>query len=191
MTPNAPRQEFAGADRRPFCFEGFAILRLAAFIAAAALGVSGCAATPPSRTQRTVGYTRSIAAVRLDPGTALADLNGYRASHGLSPVRLDPSLTAMAQRQAEAMAAANQVSHEVAGSFSARLTAAGVATREAGENLGAGYRSVAEAMDGWRGSPAHDANLLLPRATRFGIALAKDPSTDYGVYWAMVIAADP
>jgi hypothetical protein len=32
---------------------------------------------------------------------------------------------------------------------------------------------------------------LLAKATRFGIALAKDPRTEFRVYWAMEIAADP
>jgi len=83
------------------------------------------------------------------------------------------------------------MSHDVSGSFASRLAASGVATAEAGENLGAGYRSVAEAMDGWRHSPEHDANLRLARVTRFGIALAKDATTEYGIYWAMVVAAEP
>jgi hypothetical protein len=33
-------------------------------------------------------------------------------------------------------------------------------------------------------------NLLLPEATRFAIAIAKNPDTQYGVYWAMEIAAE-
>ena len=46
-------------------------------------------------------------------------------------------------------------------------------------------------MRGWEESPEHNANLLLPKATRFGVALAKDASTGYGTYWAMVVAAEP
>ena len=162
----------------------------AALSLAAALAIGACAGAPPPREAAAPGLPRSISAVRLDPAEALVDLDAYRANFGLAPVRIDPALSAMAQRQAAAMVAANQMSHDVKGSFSSRLAASGIAAGEAGENLGAGYRSVAQAMDGWRRSPEHDANLRLPRVTRFGIALAKDPSTDYGVYWAMVIAAD-
>ena len=61
----------------------------------------------------------------------------------------------------------------------------------AAENLGGGYYSLQEAMDGWRRSPAHNSNLLMPDAKRFGIAIAKDAHTHYGVYWAMEMAADP
>ena len=118
-------------------------------------------------------------------------LNAYRASHGLAAVRLDPGLMAMAQRQADAMVAGNVLSHTVAGTFQARLAASGVDTTEAGENLGAGYFSLEEAMAGWRDSPEHDANLLITQATRIGVAIAKSPRTHYGVYWALEIAAEP
>ena len=51
--------------------------------------------------------------------------------------------------------------------------------------------SFDEALAGWRTSAGHDANLLMPGATRFGIALAKNPSAGYGAYWAMEVAAEP
>jgi uncharacterized protein YkwD len=134
---------------------------------------------------------REVAAVHLDPAAASEALNAYRASRSLGRVRLDPALTAMAQRQANAMVAGNKMSHDVAGSFSSRLAASGVDTTEAGENLGEGYYSLEEAMTSWRQSSEHDANLLMARATRFGIGIAKDPRTHFGVYWAMEIAAEP
>ncbi len=134
---------------------------------------------------------RSVASVHVDPAAAAAMLNAYRASRGLGPVRLDPALTAMAQRQADAMVAANALSHDVGGNFPSRLAGAGVDASEAGENLGGGYYSTEEALAGWRGSPEHDANLLIARATRFGIAVAKDARTQYRAYWAMEVAADP
>jgi uncharacterized protein YkwD len=133
----------------------------------------------------------SLASVHVDPPAATAMLNAYRASRGLGPVRLDPALNAMAQRQADAMVAANALSHDVGGSFSSRLAGAGVDATEAGENVGGGYYSTEEALTGWRGSPEHDANLLIARATRFGIAVAKDARTQYRVYWAMEVAAEP
>ncbi len=134
---------------------------------------------------------QALASVHVDPTAATAMLTAYRASHGLKPVRLDPALTAMAQRQADAMVAANALSHDVGGSFSARLAAAGVDTPRAGENIGGGYYSTKEAFAGWRDSPAHNANLLMPQATRFGIAIAKDAGTRLKVYWAMEVAAEP
>ncbi len=96
----------------------------------------------------------------------------------------------MAQRQADAMVAGDALSHNVGGAFQSRLAASGIVATEAGENLGAGYFSLDEAMAGWRGSAEHDANLRMAGFTRMGVAIAKSPHTHYGVYWALDLAAD-
>jgi hypothetical protein len=157
---------------------------------AAALALVGCAAGI-EEPQRRVWSAKDLAAVRLDPAAAAADLNAYRAAKGLPPIRLDPALSAMAERQAKAMASAGAISHDAAGSFQSRLAASGIDATEAGENLGGGYLSLSEAMSGWRHSPGHDANLLMAGGSRFGIAIAKNPNTQYGVFWAMEIAGEP
>ena len=159
---------------------------LSALLATALL--AGCYETPLAPLDARLD--NRLADVRLDPQALEASLNAYRAAHGLAPVRLDSQLTAMAQRQADAMVAGNALSHDVAGAFRARLAASGVEADEAGENLGAGYFSVDEAMEGWRGSAEHDANLRMAGATRIGVAIAKSPHTHYGVYWALELAAD-
>jgi uncharacterized protein YkwD len=160
--------------------------------AAATLGamltVAGCSLEPEPR----VVYTRSattLAKVQLDPVAATAKLNAYRAEKGLNPLRLDPTLTAVAERQAQAMAKSGVMSHDVDGSLSARLAASGI-NAQIGENLGAGYMSFDDVMAGWRSSAGHDANLLMSGATRFGVALAKNRSDAYGAYWAMEVGAE-
>jgi uncharacterized protein YkwD len=130
-------------------------------------------------------------AVRLDRAEATAWLNSYREKSGLAPVRLDPELSEIAQKQADAMASADKVSHEVNGSFAVRLAAKSVSASEAGENVCAGYFSTAAAMEAWRRSPDHDVNLRLRSASRFGIALAKNPHSSWGAFWAMTIASPP
>jgi uncharacterized protein YkwD len=150
--------------------------------------LAGCAAeivepTPPTR--------RALDSVRLDPAQAAAWLNAYRADAGLDPVHLDPELTAFAQAQADAMAAADKVAHDVKGSFAVRLAAAGVRAGEAGENVCAGYFSTSDAMAAWRASPEHDVNLRMRAASRFGVALAKNPRSPWGAFWAMAIASPP
>jgi len=158
----------------------------------AILFLAGCGGEEPLRSGSIApNVARQVAAVHLDPAAATAALNAYRASHGLAAVRLDPTLTAMAQRQADAMVASNEMSHNVAGSFTARLLATKLDTPRAAENLGGGYYSLEEALAGWRASPEHNANLLMPQAARFGIAIAKDPRTQFRVYWAMELAAEP
>jgi uncharacterized protein YkwD len=159
--------------------------------AAALLALAACTAAPPEPRLTHRLSAEAIAAVKLDPAAAAAALNVYRAGKGLKPVKLDPALTAMAERQAKAIATGGVLSHDVAGSFPSRLAQSGVDTWKAAENLGGGYMSLAQAMTGWRESPAHDANLLLPEGARFGIAIAKNRDTQYGVYWAMEIAAEP
>ncbi len=138
---------------------------------------------PPTR--------RALDAVRLDPAQATAWLNAYRAKSGLGPIRLDHDLMALAQSQADAMAAADRMSHDVKGNFASRLAAAGVRVGEAGENVCAGYYSTAEAMEAWRRSPEHDVNLRIDAATRFGIGLAKNPRSRWAAFWAMAIASPP
>ena len=157
----------------------------------AALALSACGGEPLSTAPINPASLRALASVRVDPAAATAILTAYRASHGLGPVRLDPALMAMAQREADAMIAHNALSHDVAGDFTARLLASGLDTPRAAENLGGGYYSTEDAFDGWRNSADHNANLLMPQATRFGIALAKDPRTRLRVYWAMELAAEP
>ncbi len=164
----------------------------AGFCFAATIGVvfalTGCSEAPEPRAVYVPSAT-TLAKVRLEPVAATAKLNAYRAEKGLNPLRLDPALTAMAERQAQAMAQSGKMSHDVAGSFSTRLAASGI-NAPTGENLGAGYMSFDEALAGWRSSAGHDANLLMSGATRFGVALAKNRSDAYGAYWAMEVGAE-
>ncbi len=164
---------------------------LNAFATVAALALAACGGEPLQTGPVDPRILRSVENAHLDPASAMAALNVYRRSHALGPVRLDPALTAMAQRQADAMVSANEMTHNANGSFASRVAVSGVSVSEAGENLDAGYYSTEEAMTGWRNSPEHNANLLLPKATRFGIAIAKDPRTSFRIYWAMEVAAEP
>lgn len=157
----------------------------------AALFLAGCAGAPKDTAPPSPRKLERLAAVKADPAEAVRILNGYRAGKGLGPVRLDSTLAAMAQRQADAMAAGDDLSHDAAGSFTARVHAAGLDTVRAAENLGAGYFSTQEAFDGWKKSSGHEANLSMPQATRIGIALAKNPQTRFGAWWTLVLAGEP
>ena len=100
----------------------------------AALTLAGCGEEPLQTGPIDARVMRLVASAHVDPAAAVAKLNAYRVSRGLGPVRIDPALAAMAQRQADAMVAGNALSHDVGGSFPSRLAAAGVDTTEAGEN---------------------------------------------------------
>ena len=114
-----------------------------------------------------------------------------RVAREVAAVRLDAELTAMAQHQADEMAAHGELSNNVAGPFATRLVQAQVAAEEAGENLGAGYYSLSDAMAGWKGSAEHNANMLRPDFTRIGVAIAKNAHSHWGVFWAMEFAGEP
>ena len=113
-------------------------------------------------------------------------ISRYRREHGLSTVKTDPQLTAIAERQAKAMAASGIMDHDVAGSFGSRMS--GVRTGMAAENIAAGSKTWAETFRMWQDSPGHNANLLQSKADSVGVAVARNDQTRYKTFWAMVIA---
>jgi uncharacterized protein YkwD len=115
-----------------------------------------------------------------------AMISRYRREHGLSTVKTDPQLTAIAERQAKAMAASGVMDHSVAGSFGSRVS--GAHTGMAAENIAAGTKTWAETFRVWQTSPGHNANLLQSKADSVGVAVARNEQTKYKTYWAMVIA---
>src|ERR1700688_4466220 len=74
-------------------------------------------------------------------------ISQYRQAHGLAAVRTDAELTAVAERQARAMAKGGVMDHNVAGPFAARV--ANVRVGAAGENLAEGTKTWAETMKLW------------------------------------------
>jgi hypothetical protein len=113
-------------------------------------------------------------------------ISRYRREHGLSAVKTDPQLTAVAERQAKAMAASGIMDHSVAGSFSSRISS--VNANRAAENIAAGTKTWADTFRMWQNSPGHNANLLQARADSVGVAVARNEQTRYKIFWAMVIA---
>jgi hypothetical protein len=66
-------------------------------------------------------------------------ISQYRREHGLSAVKTDVQLTAMAERQAKAMAASGIMDHNVVGSFTSRMSEAHLGM--AAENIAAGTKT--------------------------------------------------
>ena len=164
------------------------VLALAPLVLAAML--SGCFSTVEAP-KSPVFYDRLDAAgATVSPEAAASMITGYRATRGLSAVTVDPRLNKMAADQARAMAAVDQVGHDVkgGGSVDKRLAASGFDAGLAVENVGAGYRTLAEAFSGWRDSPKHNANMLKPGVTRLGIGTAYAPKSKYKVYWSLILA---
>jgi uncharacterized protein YkwD len=112
-------------------------------------------------------------------------ISAYRRAHGLSAVRLDSRLSAVALTQARAMALSGTVSHSAGGSFVTRV--AGLRKSRAAENIGAGFLSFPEMLKQWEDSAGHRANLLMTGARRVGVASVDNPKSPYRKFWAMVI----
>lgn len=128
--------------------------------------------------------------ISVDTNAAARMLSDYRGSHGLGPVKLDPTLNRIAADHALKMAKAGKVSHVVRGegSFARRLRSGGYDAAVAAENVGGGYYSLEEAFAGWRKSKGHNKNMLRPDVTVMGIARADAAGSKYGAYWSLVLA---
>jgi uncharacterized protein YkwD len=118
-------------------------------------------------------------------GDYAGQISAYRRAHGLSTVRADSKLSAVALRQAQAMAASGTISHAAAGSFSSRV--APLRKSRAAENIAAGFLSFAETLKQWQESAGHRANLLMPGAKKVGVASVANARSPYRMFWAMVI----
>jgi hypothetical protein len=114
-------------------------------------------------------------------------ISSFRLKHGEVRVVRDSTLDRIAQEQARAMAEKDELSHEVLGSFSSRISPSRAG--RAAENIAYGYDTFDKTLDQWIASNEHRKNLLLSKATRVGIASAKDKSGKR-TYWAMEIAGD-
>jgi len=126
---------------------------------------------------------------QLNTAAAASMISDYRRANGLGALELDPTLARVAEDHARAMAKVDKVTHDPGGrGLKQRLQLVSFNAKVAGENVGAGYQTLAEAFSGWRDSPSHNKNMLLPTVSKMGIATAYAPKSKYKVYWALVIA---
>ena len=70
-----------------------------------------------------------------------------------------------------------------------RASASGYRWRSVGENLAAGHRTLADALNGWLRSEGHCRNLLDERFSDFGLArvVSTNPNDRFRVYWTLVL----
>ncbi len=67
------------------------------------------------------------------------------------------------------------------------MAAVGVENVPAGRISRAGYASSPSPIKGWRASAAHDANLRMEDATRFGIAASPSKTEAGKLYWTLIV----
>lgn len=114
----------------------------------------------------------------------LSLINIERTRVGVSPLTINDELTLAAEDYACTLASEDFFAHvhPVTGEGPAdRASDAGYVFFAVGENLAAGQRSAAEAVEGWMNSEDHRRNLLSPEWTETGIGVRGGGT--YGVYW--------
>jgi uncharacterized protein YkwD len=118
---------------------------------------------------------------------------GSEAFAATDPLRRDALLEKAALAYAQDMARYGYMDHtgRDRSSPQQRISAAGYAWVEAGENLASGVMSADEVVAGWLHSPGHCANLMQPAYTEMGVAFAVNPRDAAGVYWALEFGRPP
>lgn len=159
----------------------------------AVLFLAACQSAPPPPPKPSFYDDLASPTAHVDENKALSMLNQYRAQSGIAPLALDPQLSRIAQDYAKKMAAADKMGHDVDGHslLGTRLKSYGYQFANAGENVAAGYHTLAEAFSGWRQSPPHDRGMKDPEMNLMGIATAYNPNSKYKVFWCLILAHPP
>jgi hypothetical protein len=113
--------------------------------------------------------------------------NAFRKESRLGEVKPNAALTAAARAFAEYLAKTGKFAHEADGHQPAqRARAQGYRYCMVAENLAMNLDSrgfetrvlARDAVEGWKNSPGHRANMLQPAVTEIGVAVARAPDQD-------------
>ena len=113
--------------------------------------------------------------------------NAFRRESKLAEVKPNAALTAAARAFAEYLARTGKFAHEADGRQPAeRAEASGYRYCRVAENLAMnldsrGFQTLAlagAAVEGWKNSPGHRANMLQRTVTEIGVAIARAPDPD-------------
>ena len=103
----------------------------------------------------------------------------------VSALAWSAQLAAAADRHSADMAGNDFFSHTGSdgSTFTQRITQAGYPWMAAGENIAAGYSSVASVVQGWLGSPGHCTNIMSANYSEFGASCRYSANSQYQSYW--------
>ncbi len=106
------------------------------------------------------------------------------------PLTPSPALYRAANAHALDIARRGELSHEGSGGSQPadRATRAGYRWRAIAENVAAGQTTAEEVVETWLQSPGHCANLMDPRYSQTGAAVALNEDDDKVIYWVQVYA---
>jgi len=111
--------------------------------------------------------------------------NAFRKEEGLGAVRRNPILDQAARSFARYLARSGKFAHDADGrSPASRASAAGYRYCDIAENLAfhrdrrgfTAERLARDTMEGWKKSPSHRKNLMLPGITEIGVGVARAPT---------------
>jgi uncharacterized protein YkwD len=123
-----------------------------------------------------------------DETALLALINDYRLEHGLSTLKVSPTLSDAARWMSEDMAEHDRMGHtdSLGRGPSERLVAFGYTQASMwGEIIQAGSSTPQGAFEGWRSSPGHNATMLADGYVVAGVGKAYNPQSLYGWFWTV------
>ena len=147
--------------------------------------------TPPQAIDRALISSQVLELV--NAARAHARLCGAQSFAAAAPLSRNALLEKAALAYAQDMARYAYMDHtgHDGSSPQQRISAAGYAWVEAGENLARGVMDAETVVAGWLRSPGHCANLMLPAYTEMGVAFAVNSRDEAGVYWALEFGRPP
>ena len=131
--------------------------------------------TPPTKfTRVAVPGEDASKEIKDDAEAIFKMLNAARGAEGATTLTRDPALDKLAKAHSDEMMKAKMIGHDVGGGDpSARIKAAGVKAKVAGENV-ASAASPQNAHRALWSSPSHRSNMLSGDFTKVGVAAVKD-----------------
>lgn len=109
------------------------------------------------------------------PATVVTLTNEDRVASGLAPLAVSPALEAAARLKAQDMVTNNYFAHTSPSGVTPWhwFEQAGYTFIYAGENLAVNFTESGEVATAWLNSPTHRANVMSPKFTEIGIAIAQ------------------
>ncbi len=120
--------------------------------------------------------------------------NEFRAKNNLPPLTLNSQLNTAAQEHSEDMVQQDKLIHEGSNksneTLQQRVEKVGYEYSDIAENIGGGYSTPEDVVEGWIQSKGHSENMLNPKVTELGVGYAyqeDDKPQDYDHYWTQVL----
>lgn len=110
----------------------------------------------------------------MTPEEIINQVNEYRKSKGLAPLKLSPVLMKAAAERAKDMVSSSNLTHRDASgnkAWPSYIKRNGYLYSLAGENLAFGFDTATDTMAAWTTSPNHNHNLLNSEYSEMGIAV--------------------